>query len=155
MEGRRRRELTSLPRPGPVDKFFTGESQPLEAGNKCRGVNHRGTRTHKNTPGFVFQGLCISVSSFKAMKLCARLQTLNCKLCRDDSYRHGLMGSGGYHWKYEERGKRKRLRGRGNLGLSDKPQRGLLTPLVVLALSSHLTVRVSFILPRRTEAGLF
>jgi len=64
------------------------------------------------------------------------------------------MGSGGYHWKYEERGKRKRLRGRGNLGLSDKPQRGLLTPLVVLALSSHLTVWVSFIVPSRSLHGL-
>jgi len=64
------------------------------------------------------------------------------------------MGSGGYRWKYEERGKRKRLRGRGNLGLSDKPQRGLLTPLVVLALSSHLTVWVSFIVPSRSLHGL-
>jgi len=41
-EGRRRRELTSLPRPGPVEKFFF----PLEAGNKCKGEEHTLSKTH-------------------------------------------------------------------------------------------------------------
>ncbi len=56
--------------------------------------------------GFVFQGSCILIGSSKETKLC-EFQSCDC------SFRHGLMGSGGYRWKYEERDKRKRLKWQG------------------------------------------